>query len=778
MAMDGGLFPLKGENRRPLWPSDPLLLGVVIFFACLFGIYTRPVGFLATLWPANAIMLGFLLRRPGAARASGWLFAAAAYLAADLLTGADLAKAVLLNLANIIGVGTAYIVCSRLPADAIRLRQPSSMLYVALAAAAGACAAGIAGSIANPILFGDRPMTAGLQWFATEFINYIAILPVILSWPASGKLSFPFGKAVADDAGSARPSPLYAALPVLALVLSCVTALLVGGPGAVAFPVPALLWCGLTYAVFPTAVLGLLFGCGSLIAISAGYFSNAMGAPDAMPLVAIRLGASLITLAPVTLATVMQSRTELIDLLQRSRRRLDLALDAGGIVGTWALDIPSVKVNLNASLADLLGLQLEQARPGLKDMLSASVHPADQERTVSALKDAIARRSDYQSRFRIVTQHGEIRWLMASGRPVRGQQGSAERLAGIVIDVTEHAETEAALHQSNLRFHIVTEAIPQIVWSTDADGRHDYFNHRWTEFTGVAVEATDPETWKTLVHADDWPAVAIAWRGSLATGKTYDVDYRMRYHDGTYRWLKVLAKPLRDTDGNITRWYGTSTDIDAAKHFELERELVAHELDHRIKNLFALVNSLVGFSVREAPALRALAEPLSARLNALHQAHSLISGRPDAGTSTLQELLQQLLRPYDEPGSGKIAIGGIDRTIDTGAFRSMALLLHELITNSAKYGALSQNEGRLHLALAAEGERLTITWTERFSGKSHAEDTSGFGSRLMRTIVEIQLRGSLTHSFVQDGLTVIIDLPQSAIDGSEQLNPEPVDRPS
>src|SRR5690606_3207077 len=102
----------------------------------------------------------------------------------------------------------------------------------------------------NPILFGEAPMAAGLQWFATEFINYIAILPVILSWPDSGQMPFPFGKA-ASDGGPATPSPLYAALPVVALVLSCVAAVLVGGAGAVAFPVPALLWCGLTYAVFP-----------------------------------------------------------------------------------------------------------------------------------------------------------------------------------------------------------------------------------------------------------------------------------------------------------------------------------------------------------------------------------------------------------------------------------------------------------------------------------------------------------------------------------------------
>ncbi|MBK3744938.1 PAS domain-containing protein, partial [Paraburkholderia aspalathi] len=467
------------------------------------------------------------------------------------------------------------------------------------------------------------------------------------------------------------------------------------------------------------------------------------------------------------------SRNELIDMLHGSRRRLDMALDAGGIIGTWALDISAPRANIDNTLVDLLGLQREKAQRGLDDIFSASVHSADRARVLDALDDAIISGSDYQCRFRIVTRQGAIHWLIASGRSVGGREGSEKRLVGVVIDVTEHAETEAALHQSNLRFHIVTESIPQIVWSTDECGRHDYFNNRWTEFTGIKVEATGPDTWKTLVHPDDWPIVDLAWRESLASGNTYDIDFRFRHHDGAYRWLKFLAKPIRDTDGNITRWYGTGMDIDDAKHLELERELVAHELDHRIKNFFTLVNALVSLSVWEQPALRPLTEPLSARLSALHQAHCLISGTPDSRAGTLQALLRQLLRPYEgEPEIGKTSISGMDMAIDAGAFKSMALVMHELITNSAKYGALSQKEGSLHVALHADADRLTITWEELFSGKSDVEKTSGFGSKLIKNIVEMQLRGSIMHNFRQDGLNIIINLPRSEIFAKEYIHPE------
>jgi len=126
--------------------SAPLLLTVSIFLACLFGIYTRPVGFLATLWPANAIMLGLLIRRPQSGSVLGWCGAAMAYMAADLLTGASLPKAVLLNSANLIGVAAAYLVYSRFPPDVVRLKEPASMLCLLVSASAGGVAAGIIGA--------------------------------------------------------------------------------------------------------------------------------------------------------------------------------------------------------------------------------------------------------------------------------------------------------------------------------------------------------------------------------------------------------------------------------------------------------------------------------------------------------------------------------------------------------------------------------------------------------------------------------------------------------
>lgn len=140
---------LYQARLTPPW----LMLATAVFAASLLGIFTRPIGSLATVWPANAVFLGLLLRFEKTSTFAGWVAAFCAYLAADLLTGASLEKTVILSGANMAGVGAAYLVCYRLPEDIKRLRHPSSMLYLALAAVAGSVAAGLVGAIANPILF-------------------------------------------------------------------------------------------------------------------------------------------------------------------------------------------------------------------------------------------------------------------------------------------------------------------------------------------------------------------------------------------------------------------------------------------------------------------------------------------------------------------------------------------------------------------------------------------------------------------------------------------------
>ncbi|AHB48635.1 hypothetical protein W911_09930 [Hyphomicrobium nitrativorans NL23] len=159
----------------------------------------------------------------------------------------------------------------------------------------------------------------------------------------------------------------------------------------------------------------------------------------------------------------------------------------------------------------------------------------------------------------------------------------ARKQLELAVILADAGETETALAESRFQFDTLTESLPQIVWSSDAEGRHDYFSRRWTEFTGIEPHEITEDTWKELVHPEDWERVWHAWEGARRTGEPYDIDYRFLHHSGDYRWLRVMALPVRDGRGAIMRWCGTSTDVHDAYLLSEERQRLAYELE-RIAN--------------------------------------------------------------------------------------------------------------------------------------------------------------------------------------------------
>jgi two-component sensor histidine kinase len=201
--------------------------------------------------------------------------------------------------------------------------------------------------------------------------------------------------------------------------------------------------------------------------------------------------------------------------------------------------------------------------------------------------------------------------------------------------------------------------------------------------------------------------------------------------------------------------------LDQLRHLAAEREIVANELDHRIKNLFALVNALVSLSVRVNPEMKPLADTLRSRLGALHRAHGLIrsdgSLGAQGGLTSLNELLGVLLKPYE----GAENIDGDEVFIDRGIVTPLALVFHELATNSTKYGALGIPDGSLSVHINRGIDELRITWTERSPVKASRSDTadSGFGSKLLDLIIDEQLQGKYACTHTEHGMDFEIILP-------------------
>lgn len=329
----------------------------------------------------------------------------------------------------------------------------------------------------------------------------------------------------------------------------------------------------------------------------------------------------------------------------------------------------------------------------------------------------------------------------------------------------QQARNAAALTESEERFRTLADTMPQMVWSTRPDGFHDYYNARWYEFTGVPEGSTDGEGWNGMFHPEDRESAWSRWRHSLETGEPYEIEYRLRHRSGQYRWTLGRALPIRDGAGRIIRWIGTCTDIHEQKLISEEREMIAHELSHRIKNIFSVIAGLIGLSARQRPELADAANDLRERVLALGRAHDYVrphstQSASDMGQNSLHGALEQLFAPY---GPARVAIKGEDVEIDDRSATPIALLFHELATNSAKYGALSVPEGKVAVHIAVRDGACHIQWTEANGPAVTAPVETGFGTRLMEMTAERQLGGSIRRDWRPAGLSVSLSIPNRSM---------------
>ena len=327
----------------------------------------------------------------------------------------------------------------------------------------------------------------------------------------------------------------------------------------------------------------------------------------------------------------------------------------------------------------------------------------------------------------------------------------------------------ADLAAGRISFEQLADAMPQMVWSTLPDGLHDYYNAQWYAFTGVPVGSTDGEGWNGMFHPDDQERAWARWRHSLETGEPYEIEYRLRHHSGVYRWTLGRALPVRGEDGRIVRWVGTCTDIHEQKRIAEQNSILSRELSHRIKNIFAVVNGLIGLSARQFADMRPFARQLQARVAALGRAHDYVRPHSDEsarhlGPSTLKTLLKELLTPYPALDEGRLTIEGDDIEVDDRGATPIGLVFHELATNASKYGAMSTPDGEVRITSEVRGSKVLIRWEETGGPAIERQpQLAGFGSRLTELSIVQQLGGTLERDWRPEGLCVQIEVPAAAL---------------
>jgi PAS domain S-box-containing protein len=321
-------------------------------------------------------------------------------------------------------------------------------------------------------------------------------------------------------------------------------------------------------------------------------------------------------------------------------------------------------------------------------------------------------------------------------------------------------EREAALRASEERFRLLADTVPDIVWTAAPNGTITYANERWFAYCGITPDA-NARNWPELVlHPDDRERCLAQWTRALRDGLPYEIEVRNRRHDGVYRWFLTRAVPVRDAEGGVIAWFGATTDIDDRKHAEQERELLVRELVHRIKNVFALVRSLATQSARHSGSLDEFESAFLGRLDTLARLSTLL-GADDRQAVGLRAVAEAALEPYR--AAGNLHLRGPELALPAPLARALSLVMHELATNAAKYGALSRSGGRVELVWSeedgADERRLVLDWSETGGPKVVPSGRCGFGCALIERSVRHGLGGTVLLAFPPDGARCRIELP-------------------
>jgi PAS domain S-box-containing protein len=432
---------------------------------------------------------------------------------------------------------------------------------------------------------------------------------------------------------------------------------------------------------------------------------------------------------------------------------LRLVLESVSDYAIFSMDSEGLVTSWNSGAERLLGYRADQIMGRCADVIFTPEDRAagafDEERRQASTH---GRAQDERWQMR---RDGSRFWASGLMMPL------ADRRRGFVKILRDRTERHLAgrrLAGMEERFRLLATGIPQLVFRARTGGSRTWVSPQWVEFSGLDQEASLEFGWLEAVHPDDRDSTRAAWHGAEASG-THRVEHRIRRAaDGVYRWHQTQARPIRGIDGGpAEEWVGTMTDIDELRSMQERQHVLMAELQHRTRNLLAVTQAIAGQTLRNSTSLESFQSHFESRLRALSRVQTLILGA-DYTDVDLGELLRAELNAHD-PGSlcaGEVRIEGPSVRLGTAAAQAVGLCLHELTTNAMKYGALSQETGRLEVTWRieqADGDRLVVLdWRESGVAMPRGDVRRGYGRQLIERALPYQLGARTRLDFLPDGV--------------------------
>lgn len=477
-------------------------------------------------------------------------------------------------------------------------------------------------------------------------------------------------------------------------------------------------------------------------------------------------------------------------------------------------------VYFNRRWHEYTGMSREES---LGDGWSVPLHPDDRDRSVKLWRAVAKKGKSHEIEHRCRRADGAYRWFLGRALPQHDAHGAVAYWVGTYTDIDDQKQAQEQLGQTERRFRVLSESIPQMVWTTTPQGDVTYLNRRWSEYTGAPPEQSLDWGWVDVIHPQDREPSVRIWKDSIQSRQPAEFEHRIRRgSDGSYRWHLVRGLPILDDHGAVAQWIGTCTDIDDQRrqsdllerlvweqtselrrsNFDLEQfaSVASHDLQEPLRKIQAFSDRL---QVKCAPALGDQGKEYLERIvNAVTRMRSLINdllafsrvtlkGQPFSRVD-LQTVAREVVSDLEiliQQSGGRVELGPMP-TIQADPLQ-MRQLFQNLIGNALKF----HREGvppvvRVAAEIVKEGAgtviRLTVAdngigFDPRYASKvfglferlepERAYEGTGIGLALCRKIVE-QHGGTISvASTPGEGTTFTIDLPYVSPPQKEEFIP-------
>ena len=458
--------------------------------------------------------------------------------------------------------------------------------------------------------------------------------------------------------------------------------------------------------------------------------------------------------------------------LRESELRMRLAQDAVH-AGTWEWILDGNRNYWSEPLYALYGHARSAVEPSFEAWV-ASIHPGDRERVIALVCAAAAAAQPFEVKWRVNLPRGEPdRWLLSRGQLITSEDGQPERYIGIVLDVTASERMEHALRASEEQFRGIYQHAGTGIATTDMKGKFLSCNPAYSAMLGYSEDELRELDFLSLVHPEDRAANSAEIK-RLAAKEIPSLEIFNRYvgKSGKPIWVHKHVSLVRDAAGVPISIVALVTDMTERKRYEEHIRLLMREMNHRSKNMLAVVQAVARQTIASSP--DDFMTRFGERVRALATAQDLLVKNEWRGVE-VGELARSQLSHFSDLIGTRITLQGPPLLITAAASQTIGMALHELATNAGKYGALSCLKGRVEIEwrldqTEAGSEIFTIAWRESGGPPVVVPKRQGFGSTVVGALAELNLGARTELNFASTGLSWRLNCDASdVLDSSSRM---------